>query len=469
MLPGTESLWTLLTNNTHVIKQLLILATLLLASATTLARDIFPTAWQTRYTGGVSDCADIRYVEDNRIPVDGYSIKVTKRRITVRYSTAGGRLYSEQTLKALESDGTPCCVIKDFPRCSWRGLMLDSGRQYQSVDTIKAKLDLLFELKINVFHWHLTEGLGWRLEIKQNPELTGKGAFVSDGPQQHGYYTQEEVREIVKYAADRNITVVPEIDIPGHAEAALYSYPEYSCFGEPAKIPQTGFTDCIFCAGKDSTLEFLKNILDEVCELFPSEYIHLGGDEAPKGNWDRCPDCQRKIEEEGLKDSHELQLWLSEQMALYLKSKGRKAIFWEDVISDGDYPLPDNVVIQWWNYRRNKDANYRKAIEKGYPVICSPNYYTYLNFPETPWRGYGEDRTFTFEDAYLRNPADAALSENNPLTLGMECALWTDYNLTEDMLDVRLFPRIYALAELMWRGRILSFDEFSDRIITLEH
>ena len=448
-----------------MIREILLTATLLLASVASSAWTIFPTPQKMRFTGGHSRCTEIQYVESKRIPKDGYSIRITGRKIMVKYSTAGGRLYSRKTLDLLKADGYPCCVIKDSPRCSWRGLMLDSGRQYQSVETIKSMLDLLFELKMNVFHWHLTEGLGWRLEIKQYPELTSKGAYVSDGPEQQGYYTQEEVREIVRYAADRNITVVPEIDIPGHAEAALFSYPEYGCFGKPAKIPQTGFTDFIFCAGKDATLEFLNNILDEVCELFPSEYIHLGGDEAPKGNWNICSDCQRRIREEGLKDSHELQLWLSARMALYLKSKGRKAIFWEDVIADGDYPLPGNAVIQWWNYRRNKDAGYRKAIEKGYPVICSPNYYNYLNFPETPWRGYGEERTFSFEDAYLRNPADAALSENSPMMLGMECALWTDYNLTEDMLDSRLFPRIYALAELMWRGRTWTFDKFSERIV----
>ena len=445
------------------IKNLLISSVLSLIFISASAGDVFPSPQQIRFTGGTSHCDEVEFVEDRSIPVDGYSIEVTKRRIKMRYSTEGGRKYAVQTLNSLQVDTvrrngksvreTPCCIVNDFPRCQWRGLLLDSGRQYQSLETIKSKLDLLFSLRMNVFHWHLTEGLGWRLEIRKYPELTKTGAYVGKGPEQQGFYTQEDVREIVLYAAERNITVIPEIDIPGHAEAALNAYPEYGCFGELAKIPETGFTECIFCAGKDSTLNFLKDVLDEVCELFPSDYIHLGGDEAPKGNWDKCPDCNRRIAENGLKDSHELQLWLSAQMASYLKSKGRKAIFWEDVINNADYPLPDNVVIQWWNYRGNKDRNFRKALKSGYPVICSPNYYTYLNFPETLWRGYGRDRTFSFEDAYLRNPADSALSEGNPLTLGMECALWTDYGLTEDMLDSRLFPRIYALAELMWRGK----------------
>ena len=430
----------------------LLSAMLCLTCLTGEGRAFRPSPQYVKYTGRISRCDEVRYSVDSSIPPDGYSIKITRFGIKVKYSTEGGRLYSEQTLNDLKSNGLPCCKIYDYPRCSWRGFMLDSGRQYQSLETIKKQLDLMYELRMNVFHWHLTEGLGWRLEIGKYPDLTRRGAFVAEGPEQQGYYTQEQVREIIEYAAARNITVVPEIDIPGHAEAALFSYPEYSCFGEPAEIPETGFTDCIFCAGKDETLAFLKDILDEVCDLFPSRHIHLGGDEAPKGNWDACPDCQRRIKELGLKDSHELQLWLSSQMATYLDSKGRKAIFWEDAIDSGDYPLPGNVVIQWWNYRRNGDRNYRKAIEKGYPVICSPNYYNYLNFPEAPWRGYGVDRTFSLEDAYLRNPADAALSEGNPLVLGMECTLWTDYGLTEDMLDARLFPRIYALAELMWKG-----------------
>ena len=447
----------------------IISAAVFLFCATTLAgREVFPSPQQIRFTGGASRCDKVEFIEDSTIPSDGYSIDAKRRSITVKYSTIGGRLYAGLTLDSLaiisvRKNGRvkreiPCCTVNDYPRCRWRGLLLDSGRQYQSVETIKSKLDLLFSLKMNVFHWHLTEGLGWRLEIKKYPELTKTGAYVGKGPEQQGYYTQEQVRDLVRYAAERNITIVPEIDIPGHAEAALYAYPEYGCFSEQAKIPETGFTDCIFCAGKDSTLEFLKDILDEVCELFPSEYIHLGGDEAPKGNWDRCPDCMRRIRENGLKDSHELQLWLSAQMAAYLKTKGRKAIFWEDVINNADYPLPDNVVIQGWNYRANGEKNYRKALEKGYSVICSPNYYTYLNFPETPWRGYGKERTFSLEDAYLRNPADSVLSEDNPQTLGMECALWTDYGLTEEMLDSRLFPRIYALAELMWRGQAMSYE-----------
>ena len=253
--------------------------------------------------------------------------------------------------------------------------------------------------------------------------------------------------------------------MPGHAEAALNSYPRLGCFNIPVKVPQSGFTQNIFCAGKDSTLTFLQNVLEVVCRLFPSAYIHLGGDEAPKGNWDKCTDCQARIAKEKLKDSHDLQLWYSARMANYLKQKGRKAIFWGDVIYKDGYPLPDNVVIQWWNWRGQKDLALKNAVRHNYPVICGTNYYTYLNFPLTPWRGYAKDRTFDLEDVYLHNPSYRP-REENPLILGMSSALWTDDGVTEDRIDRRVFPRILALAEQMWySGKPLSFDEFYGKVL----
>ena len=423
---------------------------------------LFPVPVHEEYSEGSFICPGIEgsvsFVLDKDIPSEGYSIEVTPSGAEARYSDAGGLFYAHRALECLSTEvddglvGIPCCSILDYPRAAWRGFMLDSGRQYQSPRTIMRLLDMMADLKMNVFHWHLTEGLGWRLPVRRYPKLARKGAFVADGPEQQGYYTRKEIRQIVSYAAARNITVVPEVDIPGHAEAALRVYPEYSCFGEPAEIPESGFTQTIFCAGKRRTIRFLKNVLNELCRLFPSEYIHLGGDEAPKGNWDRCPDCARRMQEEGLKDSAELQLWLSAQMAAHLEKKGRKAIFWEDVLYKADYPLPDNVAIQWWNYRGHGASALSKAMEKGCKVICSPNYYTYLNFPTQPWMGYEEDRTFSLDDAYLRNPVEEGLSIESPSVLGAECALWTDYGLTEDILDERLFPRIYALSQLFWSG-----------------
>lgn len=409
----------------------------------------------------------LRFVNDSTCLPEAYCLHIAPEYIEVRASDPSGFIYAVQTLrqwKRRDEAGRPafgCAEIEDRPRIGWRGFLLDSGRQYQSVATIKKYIDLMSLLKMNRFHWHLTEGLGWRVEIRRYPQLTAKGAYVGKDEQQQGFYSQEEICDIVQYAAERGVTIVPEIDMPGHAEAALSAYPELGCFGQPVEIPKSGFTKNIFCAGKDSTLQFLKNVLDEVCELFPSPYIHLGGDEAPKGNWDQCPDCQRRIREQHLKDSHDLQLWFSAQMAQYLRTKGRKAIFWGDVLYKEGFSLPDNAMIQWWNYRGRKELALHNALKQGYPVICSTNYYMYLNFPLTPWRGYGKERTFDLEDVYSRNPSYEATQDPNPLIAGMECALWTDDGVLESMIDQRLFPRILAIAEQMWhRGGLPDFKTF---------
>ena len=200
--------------------------------------------------------------------------------------------------------------------------------------------------------------------------------------------------------------------------------------------------------------------------LVPLVLHHLGGDEAPKDNWNKCPDCQKRITDLGLKNSHDLQLWFSAQMAEHLKSKGKKAIFWGDVVYNDGYPLPDNIVIQWWNYRGHKDLALRNALRHHYPVICSTNYYTYLNFPLTPWKGYEQARTFDLKDVYMNNPSYKATQESNPLIRGMGCALWTDDGVKEYMIDRRLFPRILALAEQMWHnGPLMDFDAFYQRIL----
>ena len=413
--------------------------------------------------------ADIRFLKDTSLGKDAYKLSITPQGMEIRASESGGFVYAVQTLRqwVIIDQGHPvftCVDISDGPRVQWRSFMLDSGRQFQQVSTIKKYIDMASLLKMNYFHWHLTEGLGWRIEIKKYPRLTQIGAFVGKGLQQQGFYTQKQIREVVAYAAERNITVVPEIDMPGHAEAALVAYPELGCFGTSVEVPASGFTKHIFCAGKTHTMSFLKNVLDEVCTLFPSEYIHLGGDEAPKGNWNECPDCQQCIRDEKLKDSHDLQLWFSAQMAEYIKQKGRKAIFWGDVVYQDGYALPNNVVIHWWNWRGHKELALNNAIKQGHHVICGTNYYTYLNFPLTPWKGYGADRTFDLRDVYLHNPSYQSNQEES-LLLGMSCALWTDDGVIERMLDQRLFPRILALAEQMWhKGELSDFDTFYSRV-----
>lgn len=401
---------------------------------------------------------------------EGYELEIRKDGIVIRANGKGGQFYARQSLEQLVQraggGNLPCVKITDRPRYAWRGFTLDSGRQYQKVETIKGILDRMAMLKMNVFHWHLTEGDGWRIEIKKYPRLTEVGARVASGAEQQGFYTQDEIRDIVAYAAERNITIVPEIDIPGHSEAALAAYPEYTCFRNPP--PSTGdFSDFLYCAGRDSTVEFLTNVLNEVCELFPSEYIHIGGDEAPKGQWNRCPDCQARIRKLGLKNTHELQIDLTNRIARHLAARGRKAICWDDVVALPGPALEDNVVVQWWNWRRDKDKALRESIRRKLRVIANSNYYTYLNFPERqPWKGYAQDRVFDLRTCYERNPSDIRnpTPEERAALLGMGCSLWTDYNLTEDMLDLRMFPRIIALAEQMWsKADRLPFDEFEKR------
>lgn len=391
---------------------------------------------------------------------EGYLLEISPKQIVIRANNEKGMFYAVQSLLQLfpvevysETVRTnikwtvACQKIKDKPKYEVRSFMLDSGRQYQTPEFIKRYLDYMAILKMNVFHWHLTEGQGWRIEIKKYPLLTSIGSNVAEGKQQQGYYTQEDIKDIVAYASKKQITVIPEIDVPGHSEAALTAYPEYTCFG---KAPESvmAFSSHLFCGGNESTYAFLQDILDEVCELFPGQYIHLGGDEAPKKDWDKCPVCQEKIKKEGLKDSHELQLYFSSRLANYLKTKNKKVIFWGDVVYHDGVELPDNVIVHWWNSRRHKDLALRNAINRGHQVIAGTNNYSYLNFPLTPWSKYKQNRTFDLETMYTQNPSD--LENPNDLVLGMSTSLWTDWYVQEHMIDRRVFPRIFAIAEQMW-------------------
>ena len=412
-------------------------------------------------------------LSDGDFGSEGYGLTIERDTVTISAAEPAGLFYGIQTFLQLlpvktdeKSVSIDCLKITDKPKYGWRSFMLDSGRQHQSIEYIKGALDWMAMLKINVFHWHLTEGQGWRIEIKKYPRLTEIGSKVATGPEQQGYYTQEQIREIVAYAKQLHITVVPEIDIPGHSEAALIAYPEMTCL---KKAPESvmGFSSNLFCGGREETYKFLFDVFDEVCELFPSEYIHIGGDEAPKKIWDKCPDCQAKIKQHGLKDSHALQIYFTNRIAGHLAEKGRTAICWGDVITHPGPALNDNVAVYWWNWRKNKDKAFKEAMKRNTKIICGTNYYTYLNFPVSPWRKYKGNRTFDIQMAYEKNPCDLneLTDKQKKLVLGMGTCLWTDWNLTEDMLDGRAFPRIYALAEQMWHvGDRLPFDEFYENV-----
>lgn len=456
----------------------MVLGVLLLAGTAAQAVDILPTPMRVEKADGycrVADCETISYAPPQEdVGDEGYELLVSQEGVVIRAHTDAGRFYAKKSLEQLVEHATderiPCLKIVDRPRYGWRSFMIDSGRQYQKMETIKGLIDRMALLKMNVFHWHLTENDGWRIEIKKYPKLTEVGAFVCSGKEQQGYYTQEDVREIIRYAAERHISVVPEIDVPGHSESALRAYPELSCSRkEPArKAGAKGLSPFLYCGGRESTYTFLCDVLDEICELFPFEYIHLGGDEAPKSEWKKCPECQAKIRELGLANEHELQIELTNRLARHLARKGRKAICWGDVVTFPGQALEDNVVVHWWNWRWHKDKALREGIERNLKVIANSNYYTYLNFPQKhPWRGYKMNRVFDFQTCYEQNPCDIQnpTAKEREALLGMGCCLWTDSNLTEEWLDLRLFPRIFALSEQMWHtGERLPFTEFKSRV-----
>jgi hexosaminidase len=304
-----------------------------------------------------------------RLGDEGYRLKVGRRRIDISAPRPAGLFYGIQTLRqlGLGAGPVPCAEIEDSPRFAWRGMLLDCCRHFMSLDTVKKYIDLLAGYKMNVFHWHLTEDQGWRLEIKRYPRLTEVGAWrIQNGKRYGGFYTQDEVREVVAYAAARHVTVVPEIEMPGHAVAAIAAYPELSCTGKPIAVEtHWGIFNDVFCPGKESTFEFIQNVLDEVCELFPSTYIHIGGDECPKHYWKTCPDCQARIKAEGLKDENELQGYLTRRVDKYMLAKGRRIIGWDEILEGG---VSKTAVVQSWRGLAGAVA----AAALGNPVISSP-------------------------------------------------------------------------------------------------
>jgi hexosaminidase len=355
--------------------------------------------------------------------------------------TAGnGKVHSSHGMS--ESSTIPCMEIHDFPRYSWRSSMLDVGRHFLPVTFIKQHLDLLAFYKINIFHWHLTEDQGWRIEIKKYPELTRKGAWrkEADGSIYGGFYTQEEIREVVEYARERYITVVPEIEMPGHCLAALASYPELSCRTVPFEVAaHWGVLNDVYCAGQEETYAFLENVLDEVLELFPSPWIHIGGDEVPKYRWQNCPVCQARMKKEGLRDEHELQSWFIRRIEKYLSSKGRTMIGWDEILEGG---VSSDAIIEVWR----GEEKVKEALGNGNRIIQT----LYLNTPPA---------SLTLEQVFRFNPA---VEGGAGLVLGADAPLWSE-NITEFNAHYMLWPRMQAFAEALWNGTN-AFDDFYRRL-----
>lgn len=413
------------------------------------------------------------------IPAEGYRIEISPRRAELTAGDEAGFFYGVQTLLQMvdKRGNLPCASIEDYPRYRYRGLHLDVCRHFFPVEFIKEYLDRMASCKLNTFHWHLTDDQGWRIEIKRYPRLTEVGGFrdqtqiggFDEDPITYeqgrygGYYTQEEIREIVDYAAERHITVIPEIEMPGHAMAALAAYPELACGHGPKHFETSGrwgVLDDVLCPGKEQTFEFLEGVLTEVMELFPSTFIHIGGDECPRVRWKECPDCRGRMQAEGLADESGLQNYLTHRIGRFLDAHGRRLIGWDEILEGG---LSPEAVVMSWRGTKGGIA----AARQHHEVVMTPGTYLYFDKKET--NTYDEPVSLSssllpLEKIYGYDPAEGIAAEDQCYLLGVQANLWTEFIWTEDRVNFQLLPRIYALAEIAWTPVARkSWEDFSEK------
>lgn len=415
----------------------------------------------------------LTFVRDGEIVADGYKITYDNDDIVISCSDKGGALYGFMTLVQLcagkgEFDAVE---ISDKPEFAWRSFMLDCARQFWTVDYIKKTLDVLASLKMNVFHWHLCDDQGWRVEIKKYPILTEKGSArkgssscpkqtidpvkqYEDAPYGEGlYYTQDDVKDVVAYAAERNITVIPEIDVPGHASAILACMPELSCDGKEREVEaRFGILDNILCCAKPQVYDVLKDIFDELCELFPAPYFHIGGDEVVPTAWENCPACQALMKKEGLKDHVELHGYFNNILIAHLKTRGKRAIGWNDMLN----PTLDKTAIgQFWTGDRKLEEALDWVNNIGGDVIISSQIYLYGDYP---YSRLSLSNTYNFNCEYLG-------IERMEGVLGYEMPLWTEYVKDEHKFGFQIHVRLLALSETCWTKPILkNYDNFEHRL-----
>ena len=420
---------------------------------------------------------------DASLPEEAYTLNITGKTAEIKASSLRGFNYAIQTIKQMlpveifgnekaeEADWTlPCVTIKDQPRFGYRGMHLDVSRHFFDMDMVKKYLDVMEIHKLNTLHWHLTDDQGWRIEIKKYPKLTEKGSIrketlighmsrgkgVYDGtPYGEGcWYSQDQIREIIDYAAAKGIEIIPEIDLPGHMLAALSAYPEYGCTGGPYDVwGRWGIADDVLCAGNEKTMLFLEDILSEVAALFPSEYIHIGGDECPKVRWEKCPKCQAKIKELGLEDrdgfkaEHYLQSYVMNRMTGFLEKQGKKIIGWDESL-EGE--VADNAIVMSWR----GTAGGIKAAQMGHDAIMTPNSFFYLDYYQsldTEKEPLAIGGYLPVETCYSYEPyAEGMTDEEKAHILGVQANLWTEYIATDEHLEYMLLPRLAALSEVQW-------------------
>ena len=427
----------------------------------------------------------INFSLNEKLNEEEYILKINTDQINIEASTETGAIFGFQSLYQLMNlnlkNGVVKLqnqVIKDSPRFKYRGMHLDVGRHMYPVAFIKKYIDGLAMLKFNNFHWHLTEDQGWRIEIEKYPELNNIGSYrdstlighYTDKPWQFdntrygGFYTKKEIKEVVRYAQERGINVIPEIEMPGHSQAAVSSYPEFGCTGEQVGVaPLWGVFKEIYCS-KNETFDFLEDIIDEVVELFPGKYIHIGGDEAPKTNWKACGNCQNVINREELKDEHELQSYFITRMEKYINSKGKQIIGWDEILEGG---LAPNATVMSW---RGVSGGI-EAAKMNHEVIMTPNATCYLDHyqaKDTANEPLAIGGYTPIEEIYNYEPIPNELDESlHKYIIGAQGNVWTEYMKTSDHVEYMVFPRIFALSEVVWAKDKLSFNDFENKVIDM--
>ena len=450
---------------------------------------LFGRGPRVRHADKAADHA-VNVTRDETMPAEAYRLFVTPCRIDIVAGGAQGAFYAVQTLRQLlpaaayEADDVravelPVVTIEDKPCLGYRGMMLDVGRHFFTVDEVKEALDIMALHKLNVFHWHLTDDQGWRIEIRKYPKLTEIGSVRSrtligrdpggtydenckfDETPYGGYYTQDEIRDVVNYAAERFITVIPEIEFPGHAVGALASYPWLGCTGEQYEVRQTwDIDDRVFCIGKETTFEFIEGVLEEVLELFPSEYIHIGGDECPTVMWKKCPHCKARMKAERLKRPRRLQNYATARVEKFLNAHGRRLIGWDEIL-EGDV-TPTATIMSW----RGAEGGI-KAAKMGNHAIMAPTTHCYLDYYQTRDTA-GEPLAIggylPVEKVYSLDPYEMLTADEQRCILGVQANLWTEYIATWPHAEYMLLPRLSALVEVGWSLDRKDYGDYLRRV-----
>ncbi|MEE8143695.1 MAG: beta-N-acetylhexosaminidase [Planctomycetota bacterium] len=398
---------------------------------------------------------------------EAYQLQVHPHGITIQASSCAGLFYGVQTLLQLSDDapsGIPSVSIQDRPRYRWRGMHLDVSRHFFPVSFVKRIINLLALHKLNVFHWHLTDDQGWRIAIEKYPRLSEVAAWrQADGGRYGGFYTQSDIREVMHYAEQRFVTVVPEIEMPGHSLAALAAYPELSCSGGPFQVATTwGIFDDVYCAGTHATFQFLEDVLNEVMGLFPGRFIHIGGDECPKKRWRSCRRCQARLQQEGLQNENQLQGWFTRRISRFLSQHGRQAIGWDEVLEGN--PDPSCAVMSWRGKKGGRDA-----ARRGHEVVICPTSHCYFDYRQSDEPGEpGAHGTTPLETVYQFEPTPRSLNvSERQKVLGAQGNVWTEQMPSEEQVEFMAFPRLCALAEALWTDpEKRDWSEFEERLST---